>query len=134
MGVLLVVHAKHNRAVDAPELQHSPCSEGLIVAPLFAPLIVVPHPNAPYIQLRVFRDFRTIDLTHYFSIIIMANTYSDQEDYMQEALDAIHDDYFISASAAAKHFNLKSRRVQYRLRGKASRKTRPQFYKRLTDA
>ena len=26
--VLLVVHAKHNRAVDA-EFQHSPCSEGL---------------------------------------------------------------------------------------------------------
>ena len=28
MGVLFVVHAKHNRAVDA-ELQHFPCSEGL---------------------------------------------------------------------------------------------------------
>ena len=47
----------------------------------------------------------------------MADSYSDQEDRMQEALDAIHDGYFISASAAAKHFNLKPRRVQYRLRG-----------------
>ena len=53
---------------------------------------------------------------------------------MEEALDALHDGHFTSASAAASHFNLKPRRVQYRLRGKASRKTRPQFHKRLTDA
>ena len=53
---------------------------------------------------------------------------------MEEALDAIHDGLFTSASAAAKHFNLKSRRVQYRLRGMALRKTRSQFHKRLTDA
>ena len=45
----------------------------------------------------------------------MADIYSNQEDRMEEALDAIYDDFFISASAAAKHFSLKPRRVQYRL-------------------
>ena len=95
------------------------------MAPPFAPLIVVPT--------AFFRDLRTIDPTHYYSTTTITNTYSDQEDRMKEALDAIHDGYFISASAAAKHFNLKPRRVQYRLRGKASRKTRPQFHKRLTN-
>ena len=59
----------------------------------------------------IFRDLRTIDPTHHYLTITMANTYSDQENRMKEALNAIHDDYFISASAAAKHFNLKSRRV-----------------------
>ena len=47
----------------------------------------------------------------------MADSYSNQEDRMEEALDAIHDGLFTSASATAKHFNLKPRRVQYRLRG-----------------
>ena len=48
----------------------------------------------------------------------MADTCSDQEDRIEEALDAIHDGHFISASAAARHFNLKPPRVQYRLRGR----------------
>ena len=41
----------------------------------------------------------------------MADIYSNQEDRIQETLNAINNNYLISVSATAKHFNLKSRRV-----------------------
>ena len=62
----------------------------------------------------------------------MTDTYADQESRMQEAIDAYHDGQFRSAAAAARHFNLKPRRVQYRLQGMSSRSTRQPTHTRLS--
>ena len=67
--------------------------------------------SGPTSNSAIFRDLGTIDPTHHYSTTTIADIYSDQEDRMEEALDTIHNDYFISVSAAAKHFNLKSERV-----------------------
>ena len=72
---------------------------------------MLPHSNVPYIQLRVVRDFRTIDPTFYYLIITIANIYSNQENRIKEIVDTIYNNDFISVLATIKYFNLKSRRV-----------------------
>lgn len=64
----------------------------------------------------------------------MSDSYADSEKRLAKAIEDINDGVFPSASAAAQHYNLKARRVQYRLKGMASRSTRPATYQRLTIA
>lgn len=64
----------------------------------------------------------------------MSDSYADSEKRLAKAIEDIHGGVFPSASAAAQHYNLKARRVQYRLKGMASRSTRPPTHQRLTVA
>ena len=47
--------------------------------------------SGPTSNSAIFRDSITIDPIHHYSITTIADTYSDQEDRMEEALDALHD-------------------------------------------
>ena len=47
--------------------------------------------------------------------------YSEQEDRIKEALSDIDDNVFCSTATAARHYDVKPRRLELRLKGYASR-------------
>ena len=62
----------------------------------------------------------------------MRLSYSEQEDLITKAIDALDDGIFPSAASAARHYGLKPRRLQLRLAGSQSKSTRPRTNTRLT--
>ena len=64
----------------------------------------------------------------------MSIPYSRQEELVQQAIDEYEDGHFRSATAAAKHYGLKPRHVQRRLRGQASRSIHTLTHTRLDSA
>ena len=62
----------------------------------------------------------------------MTLSYSEQENLIKKALSDIDDDVFRSTAAAARHYGVKARRLQLRLKGYAFRSTRISTHIRLT--